>query len=71
MPSNINHYGFDGDGILDLFNHADAIASIASFPRAHKWEKARKTEEKKKALLQYNRSIYYVDTAWALAEKLN
>ena len=72
MPSNIDHYGQDGDGdgIVDLFNHADAIASIACFLNAHQWEKARKVEEKKKVLLHYNRSIYYVDTVWALAEKL-
>ena len=50
MPSNIDQYGQDGDGdgIVDLFNHADAIASIAYFLNAHKWEKARKVEEKKK-----------------------
>ncbi len=72
LPSNIDHYGQDGDGdgIVDLFNHADAIASIACFLNAHKWKKARKVEEKKKVLLRYNRSFYYVDTVWALAEKL-
>lgn len=72
LPSNIDHYGQDedGDGIVDLFNHADAIASIACFLNAHKWKKARKPEEKKEVLLRYNRSIYYVDTVWALAEKL-
>jgi|GEM_PF-4267308 len=26
---------------------------------------------RKKVLLRYNRSVYYVDTVWALAEKLN
>jgi membrane-bound lytic murein transglycosylase B len=48
MPSNIDHYGEDGDDIVDLFNHADAIASIACFLNAHKWEKARKVEKKKR-----------------------
>jgi len=72
MPSNIDHYGQDGDGdgIVDLFNHADAIASTAYFLNSHQWKKARKIEDKKKVLLHYNRSIYYVDTVWALAEKL-
>ena len=72
LPSNINHYGYDsnGDGVVDLFNHADAIASIASYLHAHQWKKARKPEEKKEVLLRYNRSPYYVDTVWALAEKL-
>lgn len=72
MPSNINHYGYDGDGdgIVDLFNHADAITSIASFLHTHKWKKARKPEEKKEVLLRYNRSPYYVDTVFSLAERL-
>jgi len=72
MPSNIDHYGQDGngDGIVDLFNQDDAIASIAYFLKSHKWEKARKPEEKKEVLLHYNRSPHYVDTVWALAEKL-
>ena len=72
MPSNIGHYGQDGDGdgTVDLFNHADAIASIAYFLHEHKWKEARTVEEKKKVLLYYNRSIYYVDTVWLLAERL-
>ena len=72
MPSNISHYGYDGngDGIVDLFNHADAIASIACFLHAHKWKKARKPEEKKEVLLRYNHSSYYVDTVFSLAERL-
>jgi membrane-bound lytic murein transglycosylase B len=72
MPSNIGSYGQDGnsDGVVDLFNHDDTIASVAYFLSAHQWEKARKVEDKKKVLLHYNRSIYYVDTVWALAEKL-
>jgi|WetSurMetagenome_2_1015567.scaffolds.fasta_scaffold21324_2 membrane-bound lytic murein transglycosylase B len=73
LPSNIDHYGQDGDGdgIVNLFNHADAIASIACFLNAHQWKKARKPKEKKEVLLRYNRSVYYVNTVWALAERLN
>jgi len=72
MPSNIGSYGQDGnsDGVVDLFNHDDAIASVAYFLSAHQWEKDRKVEEKKKVLLNYNRSTYYVNTVWALAKKL-
>ena len=72
LPSSIHYYGKDGDGdgVIDLFNHADAIASAANFLNAHQWGNARKVEEKKRVLLHYNRSVYYVDTVWALAEKL-
>jgi len=73
LPSNIAHYGRDGDGDgrIDLFNHHDAIASVASYLRAHHWGRAKGAEEKKKVLLYYNRSTYYADTVYALAQRLN
>ena len=72
LPSNISHYGHDanGDGVIDLFRHDDAIASTASFLRAHHWQKARNEQDKKKVLLSYNRSVYYVDTIYSLALRL-
>ena len=38
LPSNIKRYGSDGNGDnkVDLFQHDDAIASIASYLKAHK-----------------------------------
>ncbi len=53
LPSNIEHYGRDGDGDgrIDLFNHPDAIASVAFFLRAHRWERAKGAKGKKKVLL--------------------
>ncbi|MEJ2428534.1 MAG: lytic murein transglycosylase [Deltaproteobacteria bacterium] len=73
MPSNVEYYGRDGDGDgrIDLFNHHDAIFSVAAFLRAHRWEKAKSNKEKKNVLLYYNRSTYYADTVYALAQKLN
>ena len=73
LPSNIEYYGRDGDGDgrIDLFNHNDAIFSVACFLRAHRWEKARNNREKKNVLLYYNRSTYYADTVYTLAQKLN
>ena len=73
LPSNIEHYGRDGDGDgrIDLFNHPDAIASVAYFLRAHRWGKAQGEKEKKKVILYYNRSTYYADTVLTLAQKLN
>jgi membrane-bound lytic murein transglycosylase B len=72
LPSNISQYGHDanGDGIVDLSNHDDAIASAASFLHAHHWKKAKTEKEKKKVLLRYNHSVYYVDTIYALALRL-
>jgi membrane-bound lytic murein transglycosylase B len=73
LPSNIEYYGRDGDGDgrIDLFNHNDAIASVANFLRAHRWGRAQGDKEKKKVILYYNRSNYYADTVYTLAQKLN
>jgi membrane-bound lytic murein transglycosylase B len=73
LPSNIEHYGRDGDGDgrIDLFHHPDAIASVANFLRAHRWGRAENAKQKKKVLLYYNRSNYYADTVYTLAQKLN
>ena len=73
LPSNVEYYGRDGDGDgrIDLFNHHDAIASVASFLRAHRWGRAQGDRAKKEVLLNYNRSNYYADTVYTLAQRLN
>jgi membrane-bound lytic murein transglycosylase B len=73
LPSNIESYGRDGDGDgrIDLFNHHDAIFSVASFLRAHRWGKAQGDKAKKDVLLYYNHSNYYADTVYTLAQRLN
>ena len=72
LPSNVEYYGRDGDGDgrIDLFNHHDAIASVASFLRAHRWGRAQGDRAKKEVLLNYNRSSYYADTVYTLAQRL-
>jgi len=72
LPSNIKRYGFDGngDGKIDLFQHEDAITSVASFLQAHKWREADTYGQKRKIIRSYNRSNYYVDTVLALAALL-
>jgi membrane-bound lytic murein transglycosylase B len=72
LPSNIARYGKDGDGdgTVDLFDQEDAIASVASFLEMHQWRQARGVKAKKRVLLQYNRSVYYVNTICALAQRL-
>ena len=68
MPTNISQYGYDGegDGVIDLFNHADAIASVASFLNAHHWN----VKDDRAVILRYNRSGPYADTVLALSKKL-
>jgi len=73
LPSNIKKYGSDGNGdnTIDLFQHDDAIASIASYLKAHKWREDNSYKKKQKIILKYNNSIYYANTVLALAEKLS
>lgn len=73
LPSNIKRYGFDGngDGKIDLFHHEDAIASIASYLKAHKWSENSNFQAKKRVILKYNYSDYYARTVLKLSEILS
>ena len=72
MPSNILAYGQDGngDGRIDLFDHADAIASIARYLKNYGWRPGIEKEAAYKAVWSYNRSSYYVNTVLKVAELL-
>ena len=73
LPSNIKRYGSDGNGDkkIDLFQHDDAIASIASYLKAHKWREDNIYKKKQKIILRYNNSVYYANTILQLAEKVS
>jgi len=73
LPSNIKKYGSDGNGdnTINLFQHDDAIASIASYLKAHKWREDNSYTKKQGIILRYNNSIYYANTVLQLAEKLS
>ncbi len=72
MPTNILILAKDGnkDGRVNLFDHKDAIASIANYLKHYGWHP--NIEEKKayKVLYRYNHSKYYVNTLLKIAEKL-
>jgi membrane-bound lytic murein transglycosylase B len=72
MPSNILVYGQDGngDGRIDLFEHADAIASIARYLKNYGWHPGIRKEDAYKVVLHYNRSSYYANTVLKVAERL-
>jgi len=63
MPSNIPELAKDGnnDGSIDLFNHADAIASIAFYLKHHGWEPGIDNKMAQKVIHHYNHSEKYVD----------
>jgi len=72
MPTNIEHYAKDGngDGSIDLFNHADAMASIANYLKRHGWKPGIGRKKKKKIVHHYNHSSDYVDTIIKISDLL-
>ena len=72
MPSNIGRYAQDGDadGKIDLFVHADAISSIASYLKHYGWKPGISREKAFKVVYHYNHSKYYVNTILDIADKL-
>jgi len=72
MPSNIAPYGKDGnaDGQVDLFVHADAISSVASYLKHYGWKPGLSRDQAFKVVYHYNHSKYYVNTILDIADKL-
>jgi membrane-bound lytic murein transglycosylase B len=72
MPSNVIKLAKDGnqDGRINLFHHADAIASIANFLKFHGWKPGLKRQKQYKVLLRYNYSKPYANTLIDIAQNL-
>ena len=72
MPSNILTLAVDGnkDGQINLFQHEDAISSIANYLKHHGWKPGMDRDGAYKVVFHYNRSKYYVNTILAIYDKL-
>jgi membrane-bound lytic murein transglycosylase B len=72
MPSNILAFGRDGNGDerIDLFNHADAITSIASYLKHYGWHTGIGRKKAYQVIYHYNHSRQYVDVILKVAERL-
>lgn len=72
MPSNALNLATDGndDGKIDLYEHADAIASVANYLRHYGWKPSISRREAHKVLYKYNHSNYYVDTLLKISDRL-
>ncbi|WP_300457570.1 lytic murein transglycosylase [Desulfobacula sp.] len=72
MPSNALRLAKDGnnDGKIDLFNHADAIFSVANYLKHHGWKPGIARQKQHEVLFRYNHSNYYVDTLLKISDKL-
>lgn len=70
MPSNVTAYGADGDndGRVDLFNPADAIASLSRYLHEHGWKPGITREQQHAVLRTYNKSDTYAATILALSD---
>ncbi len=72
MPSNALTLARDGnaDGKIDLFNHEDAIVSVANYLKSHGWKPDISRQRRHEVLFEYNHSNYYVDTLMKISDKL-
>jgi membrane-bound lytic murein transglycosylase B len=64
MPTNILVFAKDGDnnGSTDIFNHSDAITSIANYLKHYGWYPGIDGKKAYKVIYYYNHSRQYVDT---------
>lgn len=72
MPTSILAYGRDGnnDGMVDMLNHADSMASIANFLKSHGWRPGQSRKKAEKIIYHYNHSSYYVDIILKISGRL-
>ena len=72
LPSTYINHAVDGngDGIISLFNLADAIFSIANYLMHSGWKDNASQKEKESVIWQYNHSEPYIDTVLYLAGEL-
>jgi membrane-bound lytic murein transglycosylase B len=72
MPTNILAYAVDGneDGRIDLFDHADAILSIASYLKHYGWKPGLDRQQAGRVVHRYNHSRYYVETILRIVDLL-
>lgn len=72
MPTNALAYGVDGDGdgIVDLFEVADALHSLSNFLKLHGWRADLSPARRQQVIFKYNHSDTYARTVLAIAERL-
>ena len=72
MPSNALMLARDGnkDGKVDLFDHDDAIFSVANYLKHHGWKSGLSRQRQHEVLFRYNHSNYYVDALLKISDKL-
>ena len=71
VPSSYLTYGTDGngDGMVDLFDFSDAMASTANFLRSHGWHN-RNVEKQFRAILAYNHCENYAKAVLSYSKQV-
>lgn len=72
IPSSVLSFAKDGDknNHIDLFNHADAIESVANFLKSFGWRPEINKTEVAEVLRHYNNNTIYIETILKITEKL-
>jgi membrane-bound lytic murein transglycosylase B len=72
MPSNVIIFARDGDGDgrIDVFNHADAITSTASYLKHYGWHPGIDRKKAYNVIYHYNHSSQYVKTILKVSDLL-
>ena len=72
MPSNALSLAVDGnqDGRIDLFDHSDAIASVANYLKRYGWKQGLDGDAAQKVVMHYNHITYYANTVLKIVELL-
>ena len=72
VPSSVVKFGKDGnqDGQINLYQHRDAIESIANYLKQHGWRPGLSRDEAFGILLRYNNCKYYANTILDVADRL-
>lgn len=72
MPTSLLRYGADGDGDgrVDLFTTADAVASLGRYLKENGWKPGMDRTGRHKALRRYNNLAIYADTILTLADRV-
>jgi membrane-bound lytic murein transglycosylase B len=72
IPSSVLGYAQDGnqDGKINLYDHEDAIESIANYLSKHGWKSSLSREDAVRVILRYNNSRYYANTILGVADRL-
>jgi membrane-bound lytic murein transglycosylase B len=72
LPTSYLRFAVDGngDGLVSLYDPADAIASAANYLVSHGWRPALTRQQQRQVIWAYNHSAAYIDAVLFLADRV-